>query len=435
MRKLRSLTAVTIALVVGACSTGASGRTGESPAASASVGAGNVALYDDSRVHDIDVTFDKAAYDEMVAAYASNRDKDWIEATVTIDGVAVEKVGMRLKGNSSLRSVSTSGGTQPQSLPWLIRFDKYVDGQTYQGHTDLVIRGNNSKTSINEAVALDLIDLAGEATQASIATRFSINGSADVLRLAIELPNDDWDDENFDTDGVLYKAESTGDYSYRGDNPDAYADVFDQESDTDDENLAPLIDFLKFINTSSDSAFAADLSKHFDVDAFARYLALQELVNNFDDIDGPGNNSYLRYDESTKKFTVLSWDMNLAFGSMPGGNMGGGGPGGQRGAPPAGGFAAGGPGAQPPAGGAAGGAPRGGPGGRSNILVQRFQANATFAALVAKARTDLTAQLFTSGKGVQVVDKWSALLTAQASDLVDAATIDREAAAIRTQVD
>ena len=51
---------------------------------------------------------------------------------------------------------------------------------------------------------------------------------------------------------------------------------------------------------------------------------------------------------------------------------------------------------------------------------------------MAKARTDLTAQLFTSG---QVVDRWSALLTAQATDLVDAATIDREAAAIRTQVD
>jgi spore coat protein CotH len=349
--------------------------------------------------------------------------------------VTVEKVGMRLKGNSSLRGVSASGTTAPQSLPWLIRFDKYVDGQTYQGHTDIVIRGNSSKTSLNEAVALELIDLAGEATQESIATRFSINGSADVLRLAIELPNDDWDGENFDTDGLLYKAESTGDYSYRGDNPDAYADVFDQESDTDQENLAPLIDFLEFINTSNDATFAADLSKHLDVDAFARYLALQELVNNFDDIDGPGNNSYLRYDESTRKFTVLSWDMNLAFGSSPGGPMGNGGAGEPRaGAPPAGGLAAGGPGPQPPAGGA-GAAPRGGPGGRSNILVQRFQANATFAAMVAKAKTDLMAQLFTSGKGAQVVDRWAALLTAQATDLVDATTIDREAAAIRAQVD
>ena len=37
---------------------------------------------------------------------------------------------------------------------------------------------------------------------------------------------------------------------------------------------------------------------HLDVDAFARYLAAQDVVQNWDDIDGPGNNSYLRWDET-----------------------------------------------------------------------------------------------------------------------------------------
>ena len=36
---------------------------------------------------------------------------------------------------------------------------------------------------------------------------------------------------NFDTEGILYKAESGGDYSYRGDDPEAYDEVFDQETD------------------------------------------------------------------------------------------------------------------------------------------------------------------------------------------------------------
>ncbi len=213
--------------------------------------------------------------------------------------------------------------TEPESLPWLVRFDKYVDGQTYQGRTEVVIRGNNTETSLNEAVALELIGLSGAATQKAFSTRFKVNGGAQVLRLAIESPNDDWEESTFDTDGILYKAESTGDYSYRGTDPKAYDEIFDQESDTDNENLAPLISFLDFINNSSDAAFAADLGKHLDVAAFARYLALQELVGNFDDIDGPGNNSYLRYDETTKQFTVLSWDLNLAFNAGPGGGMGG----------------------------------------------------------------------------------------------------------------
>lgn len=151
--------------------------------------------------------------------------------------------------------------------------------------------------------------------------------------------------------------------------------------------------------------------KHLDVPAFARYLALQELVGNFDDIDGPGNNSYLRYDEGTKLFTVLSWDLNLAFNARPaGGRM------------PPGGQAA-----------PAGGAPRaggpGGPGGRSNVLVQRFQANAGFAALYDQAKVDLKAQLFTSGTAALVLDRWAGVLT-HAGDLVDAATVQREAANI-----
>lgn len=435
MRRAQSILTsalLVVALVGAACSSGG----GPSPAATGrTAGADNVALYDNSVVHDIAVTFDQAAYDAMVDTYVSSEDKEWIEAAITIDGVTMSKVGMRLKGNSSLRGLARGGGaggapngvtrTQPQSLPWLIRFDKYVDGQTYQGRSEVVIRGNNTATSLNEAVALELIGLSGAATQKAFSTRFRVNGGAQVLRLAIESPNDDWEETTFDGEGILYKAESTGDYSYRGTDPKAYDEVFDQENDTDHENLAPLISFLDFINNSNDATFAAELGKRLDVAALARYLALQDLVGNFDNIDGPGNNSYLRYDEATKQFTVLSWDLNLAFNAGPGGGMGG--MGGAQ--PPAGGVRQAPPGGQLPAG--AGPQPRaGGPGGKTNILVQRFQANPSFAALVTQAKTDLKAQLYTSGKAAEVLNRWTGVLTAGAGDLVDAATVQREAATI-----
>ena len=457
--------AVALVAVLGACSsssgTSTSAAGGGTDTQSAGSGASAVkagSLYDSSIVHDIEVTFDQAAYNAMVDTYASSRDKDWIEATVTIDGTTIKRVGMRLKGNSSLMGLAARGGgggrvggnstgtrETPQSLPWLIRLDKYVDGQDYQGHTELVVRGNTSATSLNEAVALELIGLAGAATQDAFATRFSVNGGPEVLRLAIENPNDEWEEANFDTDGILYKAESTGDYSYRGDSPASYDEVFDQETDTDTENLTPLITFLKFINQSTDAQFAVDLGKYLDVNAFAKYLALQDLVQNWDDIDGPGNNSYLRYDEKTKQMTVLSWDLNLSFGRGPGG--GGGAPGaagaapGAPGAGGAGGAAAAPPvppgGGQMPAGGPGGGgaqgpmgARAGGPGGRSNILVTRFQANAQFAALYEQAKTNLKADLFTSGKAASVLSTWSEVLKANASDLVPVATIESEAAGI-----
>ena len=74
--------------------------------------------------------------------------------------------------------------------------------------------------------------------------------------------------------------------------------------------------FLQFLNESDDETFAAELPERLDVDAFARYLAMMDLVANFDDIDGPGNNAYLWYDVATEQFTVVPWDMNLAFGAL-----------------------------------------------------------------------------------------------------------------------
>ena len=57
-------------------------------------------------LHDIAVEVDDAAVAAMIDTYQETGDKDWIEATVTIDGATFEQVGLRLKGNSSLRGVA-----------------------------------------------------------------------------------------------------------------------------------------------------------------------------------------------------------------------------------------------------------------------------------------------------------------------------------------
>ena len=53
----------------------------------------------------------------------------------------------------------------------------------------------------------------------------------------IEHPDHVWMAETLEASGALYKAECTGDYSYRGDDPDAYDEVFDQEAGKDNADL------------------------------------------------------------------------------------------------------------------------------------------------------------------------------------------------------
>ncbi|MBG6084952.1 CotH kinase family protein [Zhihengliuella flava] len=440
-----------------------------SAADSASEASQTSSFFNSTDVHEVSVEADQEQLDAALDAYAADGSKEWVEATVTIDGTVYENVGLRLKGNSSLRG--TSADSDPTDLPWLIRLDKYVDGQQHAGRADYVVRQNNTETSLNEAVALELIGAAGLETEEAAATRFSVNGAEAQLRLVIDAPDDPlWNESYFTSEGITYEAESSGDYSYRGDAAEDYAEAFSVKDG--EEDMTPLIEFLDFVNNSSDEDFAAHLEQYLDVDSFATYLALQDLVGNTDDIDGPGNNSFLRYDEETGQMTVLTWDMNLSFGTM--GGMGGGErgqfPGGEAGEdgqfpadgempegfepladgempegfePPAEGEMP--EGFEPPAEGErpapgdgtgttpdAGGA--GGPGGGSNPLVERFLADEGFAELYSEAQERLQSELIDSGAAEDIVNSWSTLLQDEASDLVEAATVTTEADSILDQL-
>ncbi len=330
-------------------------------------------LLDSSLIHEISVSYEQEDYAGMAAAYEESGEKEWIEATVIIDGAIYDNVGLRLKGNSSLMNLRRAAGAStvpafgdtsatgtstagagaatttttrvaardgwrerqgfggpggdasfddPAGLPWLIDLDRNVDGQNHQGVVELCVRSNTTETALNEAVALDLLEIAGLESEQAIAVRFSVNGSDPHLRLVVENLDDVWMAREFDVKGALYKAESTGDYSYRGEDPDSYEEVFDQEAGKTNADLTPLIGFLDFINNSDDATFDAELPNRLDIEAFATYLAFEDLIANADDIDGMGNNSYLYYDPIVEKFKVVAWDHNLAFGMM--GGMGGG---------------------------------------------------------------------------------------------------------------
>lgn len=175
------------------------------------------------------------------------------------------------------------------------------------------------------------------------------------------------------------------------------------------------------------------------MDAFATYLAFQSLIDNFDDIDGPGNNSYLWWAQPSDQMTVVAWDHNLAFGLTPGGG-GKGAPGQQSGtsgqpggaAPtdlPSGAPTPGAQGTPPDRSDQGGEAGQRGPGGKSNVLVTRFNNLAGGTEATAAAKKTLTERLIDSGTGKQVLQSWVTLLTDQAGSLI-AADTSTEAAQI-----
>ncbi|MFC9773639.1 MULTISPECIES: CotH kinase family protein [unclassified Pseudarthrobacter] len=455
-----SSTALAVALALTGCGVGAGGESSGTQATSAASASAGVdsgtgtgtgtstvdsTLFTDGASHTVSVAWNGDDYAAMIAAYEADGSKDWIAADITIDGTTVSNVGVRLKGNSTLRSLSGNGAggggmggnaassgissDVPESLPLLIRFDKYVDGQTYQGLGEVSLRPGSPV--LNEALALALTGASGQATQRYAYTTYSVNGSPTQTRLLVENPDEDYADSLFDTPGVLYKADADSSFTYQGDDLATYEDQFKQLNNKDSETVQPIVDFLKWLSEATDEEFDAGLAERVDVESFARYTATMNLLVNGDDMAGPGQNYYLWYSLDTKKISVISWDLNLAMTgdataspeaqlSIGGGGAGGGGNQGTGGGmqPPGtddGGWApfagaaadadgtagaAGGTGAG--AGGAAG--PGGGGSRGGNELKEKFLASEAFQSVYDAAYTDLYAQLYASGTAASLLD-------------------------------
>ena len=101
--------------------------------------ANDIDLFDDSVVHTIALDFDQSDLEAAITIYEQTGEKEYFLADITIDGVTIEDVGVRIKGNSTLRS-ALQGGADPDEIPFLVKLDEYTAGLTYQGFSELALR-------------------------------------------------------------------------------------------------------------------------------------------------------------------------------------------------------------------------------------------------------------------------------------------------------
>jgi spore coat protein CotH len=290
---------------------------------------GQLDLFDLDEAHSINLTISNENYRLIMEDYLNNGLKTWVAANIEIDGTLISNIGVRLKGNSTLRELSRNSRgwgrrnpmsnasfDNPSTLPLAVSFDKYEDGLAYQGREELAIRpARAGGTNLNEAIALQLIADSGQVSQDFTWVRFRVNDYPTTTRLVIENPDKRYAEAIGMGSGVLYKSRSENRFRYRGEEDSDYENDFDQINAKSTQGMSPVIELLKWLEAVSIEDFDRELADWVDIESFAYYVATQDLLENFDDMSGPGKNFLLWYDLTDEKFTVISWDMNLALGT------------------------------------------------------------------------------------------------------------------------
>ncbi len=278
----------------------------------------DVDLFDDSTIHEITIDMDWEDYGSLIETYEQTEEKEYFRTDIKIDGITIEDVGIRLKGNMGLQT--TFKGTSQidtMQLPFLVKFDEYVDGQNYQGISEMCIRIGSSDALLEEPLALYSHSISGAVVPEWSYASVKVSDLDPAYYVICENINENYLIKYFDDyDGVLYKAGNFVSLTYKGDLQTDYMDDFDQKTQVNEADYAYLIEFLKFVSESSDEQFEGQLSDWVDVDALTTMMAVNDLVENSDSFSGMNSNYYLYYNQDTEKFLILAWDMNLAFGAM-----------------------------------------------------------------------------------------------------------------------
>ncbi len=279
-------------------------------------------IFDDSTVRRIEIRLIQADWDQM---WVDPIAKYQVQADAVIFGEILQDVGFRMRGQFSLRE---SG----EKKPWKIDTDAYVDGQEYHNLRQLLLLNSIGDPSmLKEKLAYEMMEFAGLSASHMAYVELWIDITDDDqpalfwgVYTLVERVDNKYLNNRFgqgSEDGNLYKAShaqrgpmdlqyygpditdypvQNGQYAYGKMNNEAEADY------TDVIELCRVIDGTQY---ASDEEFMQALESRLNVDAFLRYVAVINILSNWDSYLYTGNNFYLFNNPNSGVFEWIPWDL------------------------------------------------------------------------------------------------------------------------------
>ena len=270
-------------------------------------------IFQDGTVNEINIEIDEEDWQDMLD---NPLEEEYHQANITINGETIGNVAIRTKGNNSLTSVANSDSDR---YSFKIDFDYYDDNGNYYGLKKLCLNNNYSdNSSMREYISYKIMGELGLDVPECGYSNITVNGEEWGLYLAVEAVDETFLATHFDdTTGDLYKPEGqegTGaDLVYDGDDISAYTglNLKTNEETSDGKEIIALMKALED---------GENLEDVLDVEKALKYIAANVALANFDSYLGNTTHNYYLYEEDGY-FTIIPWDMNLAFGGFGGGEV------------------------------------------------------------------------------------------------------------------
>jgi spore coat protein CotH len=267
-------------------------------------------VFPKDKVVDVKITLDPDDFQDMLDNASA---EEYKTASVEYNGIQMDNVGVRTKGNLSLRSVVQMSDSDRYSFK--LSFDEYVN-QNLFGITKINLNNNYSDASyMREFLTYELAESMGLPVPKYSFVNIYVNGELKGFYLAVEQIGDTYLERHFgNTYGALYKGQMTGqgsDLTWLGDDASLYTGLEMKSKKSNDDIL---VDMLDELNNGT------DYEKYIDVDDALGYIALNAVTGNMDSYLGSNKQNYYLY-EDDGIFSILPWDYNMAFGGMGGSDV------------------------------------------------------------------------------------------------------------------
>jgi len=241
---------------------------------------------------------------------------DWTHADFELGGVAFTNVAARVKGN--VRSLGVL------NRAYKVDLNKFVPGQRLGGRDELTFNNLISDYScLSEALAYEFFRDAGVPAPRTAYAWLSASVTSQWeqkplgLYLMVETVDNEFAAERFGSKATpLFKPVTYTLFEHLGNEWPAYAPIYDLKTKATPEQQRRVIDLARLVSSATDAEFAARVGDFLDLDEFARFLAGQVLLPNYDGILSVGQNFYMYLDPRSNKFGFIPWDLDGAWGNI-----------------------------------------------------------------------------------------------------------------------